>query len=708
MQRQVTIQYAESELQPAAEELREMLKKMFPAWTFEVGPDAPKSAAPAMVLAKRDLPTLPGRGVVAKTGQAPDDAYVIQSRRGGRARHLEIAGNSKRAVYYGIYDYLRRTFGVFYDFHGDIVPQKIAADHPVLPQTQAIRAVSSQTIRSYKPQMLGDYSDRHSPWAWDAARWEQCVRWCVRQRYNALHLNFFAEANYLRFACAPEAQDVADPYMSTATRIAMMQKVIRRCHDYGLKALVGFCSNGSTFAYANAHPDQKTTANSPYQGYLCWHKGHDHLLAVAKEFSDTYREADGFVLWPHEGGCACAQCRDGRPFLRLVREIGADLKQRYPEKEYHLLDWHFPTKDFLQNYQAELPSGMTIFNVHGEKGLFDALALKLPVIHMACVANWDGSNCTTVSPNLPEMVFRAQAWAGKVAGFEAHHVSMFGGEYTIDAFGDLIWDPPAFHEAVYRQEYFRAVFAAKDRARLDEIYSLLEGPWTAPFHYYAGLPLYDDLTGREIEQGRIGGINYHYERQEGVMRLAGGPADVMTAANMLGMAAAALRRARELADQLVTRTDYVTFLKASAALQSNYAIWVERKFNALLLAKETLEAAKRGEWIQAETLITLARTALEAGGKALDGADRITRRYPEYFHVKPGLSNRGSECQLSDFGIRQRLGRFYRASISPNPRDRNLGKLGYRRMLAQIAHSIRRRETPKSLTAFLDAALSKP
>lgn len=687
-----------------AETCAEDLHRLLPGWRIEAGLKGTNSAGWIIHLALPGAKSAPvtGRRILQQVGRARNDAYALKSWSQKGRCHLLIGGNVKRSVFFGFYDYLRRVFGVFYDFHADLRPRGPSVSAPI-PRNLEVVAESAVSFRSYKPQMLGNYSDRHSPWAWDAARWEQCVRWCVRQRYNALHLNFFAEANYLRFKCALEAQAVADPYMSTATRIAMMQKVIHRCHDYGLKVLVGFCSNGSTFAYANAHPDQKTTANSPYQGYLCWHKGHDHLLAVAKEFIDTYREADGFVLWPHEGLCRCEHCQDGRSFLRLIREVGADLKQRYPEKEYHLLDWHFPTRDFLQQFRAELPAGMTIFNVHGETGIFAALAAKLPVIHQACVANWDGSNATIMSPNLPEMAFRVKAWADKVVGFEAHHVSMFGGEYTIDGFGDLIWDPPAFSETLYRQEYVGAVFGEQDRAALEEIYRLLECPWTSPFHNYCGLPLYDALSGAEIEQNKIGGINYHYELKDGFVQLAGGPADTMTAANMLCMAVAALTQADLLARGLRIKGPYATFLKANVAIQKHYAVWIERKYEALLLAREALDQAERKDWPRARALMTLALEIFETGALALDEACRVAVRYPEYFHVIRGYSNRGWECQLSDLGLKIRRGLFYGASISPNSAGRNLGKLGYRRLLKHIASRLERRQQVPSLTAMVGA-----
>ena len=693
---ELIIAYLGEELKPAAQELKHMLRRVCPGWRAMVVAEGNSEEAD-IYLTTEIISSLPARQRRALSAvlEEPNDAYLLHTFKRKGKRQLLIGANRKRAAYYGIYDYLRRVFGLFYDFHRDLYPKPRKTAHPIPPSLEVVE-VSSNAVRSYKPQMLGNYSDLHSPWAWDRKRWQRCIEWCVRQRYNMLHLMLFAQANWIRFDCAPEARDVPDPYMTTEERIAMLQEVIRECHRYGLQVLVGFCTNGTSLAYLRHHPEQQSAGGrSLYQGYLCWHKGHDHLLAVAREYIQAYREADGFVLWPHEAGCTCQHCREGKPFLKSILEIHDYLGEQMPDKECYLLDWHFPTEDFLARYRDRIPAGTRILNVHCDHLLASELALGLPTIHQACVANWDTSSCTVIAPNLAEMTFRVKQWNDRVIGFEAHHVSMFSGEYTIDAFGDLIWDPPSFSEELHRPSYLRAVHGDENLAALEKIYQLLEIAWTSPFHNYTGLPLCDvfDQTLLDREKTDLGGLGYYYQLHDGIVQMRRARIDLMTTANLMLLASAALAEAGHLASGLKSRSRAVQLLKACVEIEFQYARWIDGKFRALLLARQVLDAAGRGDWPQAEQLMEVSLTHFREAGQALDRAGEVVERYPQYFHAIEGISLRGYNCPLSDFGIAQQKKKFFGPPPPPGQR-RTMGREGFRILLTRLRRAVGQRRVP--------------
>ena len=620
------------------------------------------------------------------------DAYTVQSFEIDGRPQVAIVGNRKRSVYYGVYDFLRRCFGLFYDFHEDVKPARPLTTEPVARDIH-VTEISPTGIRSYKPQMLGNYSDRHSPWAFGPERWEQVVKWCVRQRFNVLHLMFFSQGNWIRFDCAPEAQGSPDPYMTTDERIAMTRKVIDLCHHYGLEAWIGFCTNGSTFNYVKAHPDQQTTQGSAYQGYLCWDKGHDHLLDVARETIDTYAEADAVVLWPHERICKCDKCGPGESFVRLLNETYDYIKAATAGKKVYLLDWHFPDDKirhvvFLERYRDKLPAFDGILNVHVDYNLVKELSLGLPVIQQDCVANWDTSTCLLMSPNLPEMTLRDKSRADYVAGFEAHHVSMWGGEYTIDAYGDLAWNPKAFSQTLYRQEYVRAVYGEENADTIADIYKLLETASTAPFHDYTGLPLCDEVTPALLVADRIGGVNHSYVPSNGFLVLAGGPADLMTALNTVRMGVTCLDRAHGLARGLRNSSPMTEYLQASAEVSCHYSRWIERKLTAVLDAREAAGLARLGQQGRAEALMDAALEAFGQGAAAYDRAEAVILRTPQYFHAVEGISHRGLVCEVTDLAMAQRREKRHGASIGPTGEHGMLGLEGFRALLEHMRNEI--------------------
>jgi len=693
----VRITVGDEALEPAARTLARELGALFPEAEFPVAEDGPQ-AGPWQVLLALEPPADTPDAVrkAAETVRAAEaDAYLAHAWEAeDGTRRLLVLGNRKRCVYFGVFHFLREAHGMYHGFHGDVRPDRPAACAPI-PEELALTEVSRNAVRSYKPQVLGNYSDLHSPWAWDTERWMQCVDWCVRQRYNAVHVLLFAQMNFLRYDCAPEARGVPDPYMSTDERIRMLHAVIERCHEYGLEAWIGYCTNASTFEYQKHHPDHMTTSTSFYQGYLCWTKARDHLAAVARETVDTYADADAFTIWPHEGGCKCPDCADGRAYLSLVLEAYQYIRERYPDKAVYLLDWHFPTKDFLDRYGDEIPEDMTFLNVHMDRMLVDEVRHNKPVIHQACVANWDVSNATTISPNLPEMLDRARNFQPYVVGFEAHHVSMFSGEYTIDAFGDIAWDPDAFSEIAHRRRYTQAIYGQGEAAAVEEILELLSCAWRTPFHNYTGWPLCDGADDQLLSAERVGGMGYRYERQDGMVRLAGGPVDLRTGANMLQMAASTVREADMRAQALRGATERFRFLKASTALQRSYIEFLREKYAALLDLREAGERARDGHWPQARAAADHAAERYARASHAYDEALSIARGWPKYFHVIEGISRRGHNCQLSDYGLERWSGVTYVAVISPaGSKNVNLGRAGIERLIQEGRAAIGRGEAP--------------
>ena len=695
--KKLSIIFDKKDLEDAAEELSFLLKRLFPKWKIDITDEKKCCNSDAIYLTK-ELPSFISHK--KKLFKKDYDSYIIQTYKSKGKKRLLIAGNSRRAVFYGIYQFLHKEFNVFYDFHKDIYPKEISRKD-ILPEKISIAETSSNKVRSYKPQILGNYSNLHSCWSWDLKRWERLIEWCIRQRYNTIHILLFSQANWIRYKYSPEARENSDPYMNTEERICMLKQIIEKCHFYGLKLLIGYYSNGTTFSYVKHYPEQESTTATRrcYQGYLCWHKGHKHLLSSAKEIIDTYSEADGFVIWPHERLCECKKCITGAPFLKIIKETKEYINSHYKGKEFYLLDWHFPGDFiFIEKYFSDLlPLCNGIINVHGgTKRIETYLKYGFPIIHQGCVANWDGSNCTTISPNLSEMSFCAKILNGFAEGFEAHHVSMFSGEYTIDAYGDLIWNPSAFYEELYRKQYINAVYGKDCSSTIETIYKLLESLWTAPFHSYCYLPLYDQIDEGLLGNQAIGGINYHYETTNQNFQLeVGGHADKMTARNLLQMAKSTMFEASHLVSTLKGKNSEIKFLKLSIKIQFQYLKWIENKYNALLLLENSINSARKKNWECAEDLIKIAIDVFNEGSESLDKAGEIANAHPEYFHIIRGISYRGSECQISDFGINIRKKKFYKATISPKALDnKNYGREGYKLMLKNAKRAILKRKVP--------------
>lgn len=698
VQKDVTISYGDPVPAQAADELVQGLKRLFPEQTFrvEAGDKGHGDIHLAMTPAA-DVPDDAAQAVEAVLSSS-QDAYTIQSFKAATRPAVYICGNRKRSVYYAVYDYLRRCFGVFYDFHEDLYPAQARNRDPVA-RDLAVLEISSSPIRGYKPQMLGNYSDRHSPWAFGPERWEQVVKWCVRQRFNVLHLMYFAQGNWIRFDCATEAQGSPDPYMTTDERIAMARHVIDLCHAYGLEAWIGYCTNASTFNYVNAHPEQQSSAGSTYQGYLCWDEGHDHLLDVARETIDTYSEADAVVLWPHEHGCTCSACEHGESFVRLLNETYDYIKASTPRKKVYLLDWHFPEDRirhvvFLERHRDRLPAFDGILNVHVDYMLESELSQGYTVIQQDCVANWDTSTCLLISPNLREMVLRDKSRAAVVAGFEGHHVSMWGGEYTIDAYGDLTWNPAAFSVTLYQREYIQAVYGEHESDIIADIYDLLETASTAPFHDYTGLPLCDPVTPELLVSERVSGVNHSYRPADGYLVMAGGPADRLTALNTVRMGVTSLARAHELASRLTNQAPMTEYLKASAEVSCHYSRWIERKLSAVLDAREAAALAGQGRFAEAQELMKAAIDTFEQGVKAYDRTMATVQQWPRYFHAVEGISHRGLIIEVTDLALSRRRKKRHSASIHKVEGRGALGVEGFRALLQHMRNEIGARRQP--------------
>ena len=189
-------------------------------------------------------------------------------------------------------------------------------------------------------------------------------------------------------------------------------------------------------------------------------------------------------------------------------------------------------------------------------------------------------------------------------------------------------------------------------------------------------------------------IRSHYELRDGLVQQSRGPADLMTGANMLTMAQIALAEARELSRNLVGKGEYLTFFKASIALQYHYATWIRSKLRALMLVKEATSLARAGRWEQANRVMNCAWTVFEEGSANLDQAYRIVKRHPRYFHVIEGVSHRGVECQLSDLSLRNMRGRYYKATIAAKPHVNNYGRDTYKELIKRIERMIRNRRVP--------------
>ncbi len=593
--------------------------------------------------------------VVALADAAPD-AYLVRTLDEGAGVVLVLCGRSRLSTYYAVYDQLA-AWGVGFYFDEVRVPRLerlvvAAANRVECPQA---------AIRVYKPQVLGDYSRRHSFWFWDQARWEQSIRWCVQNRLNTVHLHCFAGMNWVAYRAHPEARVTNDPVMATEARIRMAQELIRYAHGFGLKMWIGFVTNGAPYAYADAHPEQACTGvGGVYEGDLCGRAGRAFLEATAAEYMDTYAEADGFVFWPPEGNCYCADCQSGRSFADLVRGYYDHLRARHPGKEAVLLDWSLPAG------AGALPADMTVLNMHEFSQLPPYLARGATTV-FDLIVNWDTASCTTVSPRVHDMHREmVRTLHMGVKGFEAHLVSAFSGELNIQAFAEIAWDPEAFVPEAFVDRYC-ARYYGDGSAALRDALGHLEAVWTPPFNAYTSVLVsrfhhwavpgdraanaLSELTYYEDAPGGIGPVKVHRRV----------PREQML--EVLRQVEAHLAAACDCLRAVPPGGEEIRFLQVSAESQWRYAQWTANRYRVCVALAEVQELATRGEWAAAAARAEEGRRNLEQARTALLALKVLMDANLPWFETQRCVAERDLETWIGSQAVADEVNDLYASSV---------------------------------------------
>ena len=617
------------------------------------------------------------------------EAYVIRTLELDGQRTLFVAGRSMLATYFAVYDLLN-TLGVDYFFDDVRVPRLTSIE--IAPMHRLEQPASE--MRCFKPQILGDYSRRHAFWFWDQARWEQAFRWCVQNRLNTIQLMCFAGMNWNAYSEFPEARVDNDPIMSTEARIRMAQQLIDYAHAFGLKVWIGFVTNGSTYEYVDAHPDQACTGlGGVYEGDLCGRAGRPFLVSAAREYFNTYRTADGFVFWPPEGHCHCDDCVSGRAFVDLLTTHIDYLRKHAPDKRLLLMDWSVPD-------DAQVPDeDLTILNMHEFSLLPPYIERGLTTL-FDLIVNWDTASCTTTSPRVGDMHREMQLTHRMgVKGFEAHVVSASSGEMNIQAFAAIAWDPERFDVEAFTAGFLERYYGDTSAALRTAIREL-EAVWTPPYNAYtsmfvsrfhhwavphdaaatcvAEITEYAELPGspnRDL-------VKFH-RRLPRVEMLA-----------HLDDAVTHLARACELLATVTTDNEPIRFLTASATAQRRYAEWTAGKYRTLTALAEAQQAADAGDWRNAVKHADAANDVLAGARNALLRLKELLDANPEWFQTQPCVAKRDLEAWIGSRAVDDEIDNNYASSVIGG---RCIPTAGLKTMESLVSHAraaVARNERP--------------
>ncbi|MCE9613612.1 MAG: hypothetical protein K8T26_05005 [Lentisphaerae bacterium] len=586
------------------------------------------------------------------------EAYLIKTVEHAGVRTLLLAGSHVLATWYAVYDLLN-TLGVGFFFDEVRVPRLAAV---AIPAMHKLEHPAAET-RCFKPQVLGDYSRLHSFWFWDQARWEQAIRWCVQNRLNTVHLQCFAGMNWIAYRQFPEARVTNDPVMTTEQRIRMTQHLIRYAHGFGVKVWIGFVTNGATYPYVDAHPEQACTGiGGVYEGDLCGRAGRAFLEAAAAEYFDTYAEADGFVFWPPEGHCHCPECESGKSFVDLVAGYIARLRRQAPDKRILLLDWSLPTEG------GALPSDLTMLNMHEFSQLPPYVERGMTTI-FDLIVNWDTGSCTTVSPRVHDM-HREMLLTHRmgVKGFEAHLVSAFSGELNIQAFATIAWDPERFDPTAFTDTFLTCYYGDGSPA-LQAAVRELEAVWTPPYNAYtsilvsrfhhwavpgdAAATCVAEITEYVEQPGKPGAVPVKQHRR-------------LSRADMLALldgAVAHLAAARAHLGSVATGTEPLRFLKASAEAQWRYAQWTTEKYRALAVLVDAQQAATAGDWAGAQASVAAADRAVGLAREALLQLKALLDAQGPWFQTQRCVAERDLEAWIGTQAVNDEVQDLYASSV---------------------------------------------
>ncbi len=624
--------------------------------------DASAQSAPAQIqIIIGDSASLAGTrwaDAVTELSGRGEEAYLVKTLESNGLRALLLVGQNRLATFYAVYDLLG-TLGLDFFFDHVRTPRLTRL---VIPHLHKLEA-PCVAMRIFKPQILGDYSPLHSFWFWDQSRWEQALRWCVQNRLNTLHLMFFAGMNWNSYSAHPEARVQNDPILDTDARMRMAQALIQYAHAFGLKVWIAFVTNGATYEYARAHPEQACTGlGGVYEGDLCGRAGRSFLEDTAREYFETYAEADGVVFWPPEGHCLCPDCVSGRAFVDLVTGHIRQLRTRWPDKAIMLLDWSLPADS------GALPEDLTILNMHE----FSQLPPYLRKGHTTIfdlIVNWDTASCTTTSPRVHDMHREMSiTHAMGVKGFEAHLVSAFSGELNIQAFAAIAWNPAAFNPDAFTENFLARYYGAATQPLRTAI-AHLEAVWTPPFNAYTSLIVsrfHHWMVPGDLDANCVcEGTDYVADPS------APGPGLVkqhrrLPRAEMLerfDQALAHLQSAHTQLGSLSPANAELRFLSCSAEAQWRYVAWCSGRYRTCIALADATQAARAGNWTEAEAHARRSERLLADARASLLSLKALVDCHPQWFQTRRCVAARDLETWIGSQALNDEVNDDYASSV---------------------------------------------
>ncbi len=595
---------------------------------------------------------------VAGLRNSGEESYLVKTMENNGVKTLLLSGRSMLATYYAVYDLLE-TLGVGFFF--DEVVVRRTAQLVIEPVCRLEKPAAE--VRCFKPQVLGDYSKLHSFWYWDQARWEQSLRWCVQNRLNTVHLMCFAGMNWIAYRKHPEARVANDPVMDTESRIRMAQGLIRYAHGLGLKVWVAFVTNGATYEYVKAHPDEACQGlGGVYQGDLCGCAGRKFLEDTGDDYFETYAEADGFVFWPPEGQCQCPDCRSGQSFLGLLQHYVAAVRRRDPGKSVFVIDWSLPAEG------GKLPDDIKVLNMHE----FSQLPPYIEKGHATVfdlIVNWDTASCTTVSPRVRDMQQEMQLTLGMgVKGFEGHLVSAFSGELNVQAFAAISWDPARFDADAFMARFIDGYYG-QPLPGLKEVLAHLEAVWTPPFNAYTSslVSRFHHWAVPEDSAANCIAESTTYTEQA----TANGPVLVKTHCRLprrenlelLALAQDHLAKAHAAMGQIKLASDKLRFLAASVEAQLRYMQWLVEKYRLVIALSGAQDLAQQGDWEKARAEVAHGRRHLAEARAGILRLKEIMDTHPQWFTTRRCVSARDLETWIGTRAVDDEALQPYASSV---------------------------------------------
>lgn len=226
---------------------------------------------------------------------------------------VSLTAGEETGLLYAVYELLERLgFGFYPD--RDTIPTDLSLDG-----LNGLR-LDEQPAIPLRGMFVIPWFDDLPCYAnyWKYDRWQQLVDWMAKQKMNFLRLHIFPTMGFYpleRFAHTRPGENDSDQ------KRLIMEKVIQRAHQRGIKVSLSFYPNAVTREFSQFYPG--TSYNGWYTYYVCLDTdlGQEYSRATVKEMIEAYHP-DFIELVTTEVHCPlCGWEKFSKDQVSLFREL---------------------------------------------------------------------------------------------------------------------------------------------------------------------------------------------------------------------------------------------------------------------------------------------------------------------------------------------------------------------------------------------------